>query len=156
MGGLARLIEQSQRGGEPISLPGVLWEPEPPTSWWYLAVSAPHAYTPVDLLHTRVGRRGPWRCRGPLSSASRGPGAVAARRCGQHVAHPVLGAPECFSRHRSLTTSRRWCSCRWSSARSCWPARGDGGSIHLDATAGRTRACASLRAGNQSTAVAAP
>lgn len=30
----------------------LLWDPEPTSSWWYLALPAPHSSTPVDLVHT--------------------------------------------------------------------------------------------------------
>ncbi|CAA9420319.1 MAG: hypothetical protein AVDCRST_MAG66-2603 [uncultured Pseudonocardia sp.] len=52
MGGLARLIEQGDLGGDPAGVATLLWEPELTTSWWYLALPAPHSHTPVDMLHT--------------------------------------------------------------------------------------------------------
>ena len=52
MGGLARLIEQGDLGGDPAGVATLLWEPELTTSWWYLALPAPHSHTPVDVLHT--------------------------------------------------------------------------------------------------------
>ncbi len=30
----------------------LLWDPDPSSSWWYLALPAPHSSTPVDLVHT--------------------------------------------------------------------------------------------------------
>src|SRR3954469_14101024 len=52
MGGLARLIEQGGLSNDPADVTSLLWEPETPTSWWYLALPTPHSHTPVDLLHT--------------------------------------------------------------------------------------------------------
>ena len=53
MGGLARLLEAGGLGNDPEHVNALLWEEsKPPTSWWYLAVPAPHAYSPIDLLHT--------------------------------------------------------------------------------------------------------
>ena len=52
MGGLARLIEQGDLDDEPTGVSKLLWDPELTASWWYLALPAPHAHTPIDLLHT--------------------------------------------------------------------------------------------------------
>ncbi len=52
MGGLARLIEQDGSGNDPAEVSALLWEPEKSSSWWYLALPAPHSHTPIDLLHT--------------------------------------------------------------------------------------------------------
>jgi uncharacterized membrane protein len=52
MGGLARLIEQDGLSGDPADVSVLLWEPEVSSSWWYLALPAPHSHTPIDLLHT--------------------------------------------------------------------------------------------------------
>jgi uncharacterized membrane protein len=52
MGGLARLIEQDGLSGDPADVSVLLWEPEESSSWWYLALPAPHSHTPIDLLHT--------------------------------------------------------------------------------------------------------
>jgi hypothetical protein len=51
--GLARLIAESDPDGHGPAGPGrtLLWEPEPSTSWWYLALPAPHSHTPVDAVH---------------------------------------------------------------------------------------------------------
>lgn len=51
MGGLARLIEQDELGTDPAEVATLLWEPDLSTSWWYLALPAPHSHTPVDMLH---------------------------------------------------------------------------------------------------------
>jgi uncharacterized membrane protein len=50
MGGLARLIQQD--GLEGGTAEALLWEAEKSSSWWYLALPAPHSHTPIDLLHT--------------------------------------------------------------------------------------------------------
>jgi uncharacterized membrane protein len=53
MGGLARLVEQSGLQDDPAgAAQTLLWEPERSSSWWYLALPAPHSHTPLDLLHT--------------------------------------------------------------------------------------------------------
>jgi uncharacterized membrane protein len=52
MGGLARLIEQNGLSGDPADVSALLWEPEKSSSWWYLALPAPHSHTPIDVLHT--------------------------------------------------------------------------------------------------------
>lgn len=54
-GGLARLVAA---GGVPAGEDGgslaqrFLWDPHQSSSWWYLALSSPHANTPLDLMHT--------------------------------------------------------------------------------------------------------
>jgi uncharacterized membrane protein len=52
MGGLARLIEQDGLSNDPADVSALLWQPEESSSWWYLALPAPHSHTPIDLLHT--------------------------------------------------------------------------------------------------------
>jgi uncharacterized membrane protein len=52
MGGLARLIEQDGSSNDPADVSALLWEPAKSSSWWYLALPAPHSHTPIDLLHT--------------------------------------------------------------------------------------------------------
>ena len=52
MGGLARLIEQDGLSNDPADVSALLWEAEESSSWWYLALPAPHSHTPIDLLHT--------------------------------------------------------------------------------------------------------
>jgi uncharacterized membrane protein len=52
MGGLARLIEHDGLAGDRADVSVLLWEPQESSSWWYLALPAPHAHTPIDLLHT--------------------------------------------------------------------------------------------------------
>jgi hypothetical protein len=50
LGGLARLTSQDGSGAGPAEL---LWEhPHLSSSWWYLALPAPHSHTPVDVTHT--------------------------------------------------------------------------------------------------------
>ncbi|OLT13705.1 hypothetical protein BJF78_21265 [Pseudonocardia sp. CNS-139] len=51
LGGLAALVAQGQ-GAAAGTVETLLWDPDPPTSWWYLALPAPHSHTPVDLVHT--------------------------------------------------------------------------------------------------------
>jgi uncharacterized membrane protein len=51
-GGLARLMEHDGLAGDPSDVSTLLWEPQPSSSWWYLALPAPHSHTPIDLLHT--------------------------------------------------------------------------------------------------------
>ena len=52
LGGLARLIAQGRAQGNPVGAAQLLWEPDPGSSWWYLALPSPQAYTPVDLVYT--------------------------------------------------------------------------------------------------------
>jgi uncharacterized membrane protein len=53
LGGLARLIAQSPTHDQPgLSAQILLWDPSQGSSWWYLALPAPHSHTPVDLVHT--------------------------------------------------------------------------------------------------------
>jgi hypothetical protein len=53
MGGLARLVEQNGlHDGAASAAQELLWVPTLSSSWWYLALPAPHSHTPVDLLHT--------------------------------------------------------------------------------------------------------
>jgi hypothetical protein len=52
IGGLARLIEQDGLSNDPADVSALLWQPEESSSWWYLALPAPHSHTPIDLLHT--------------------------------------------------------------------------------------------------------
>ncbi|TQM43833.1 putative membrane protein YeiB [Pseudonocardia cypriaca] len=52
MGGLDRLIEATGLRDDPGAVTALLWEPEQPTSPWYLALPTPHSHTPVDVLHT--------------------------------------------------------------------------------------------------------
>ncbi|WP_219416805.1 heparan-alpha-glucosaminide N-acetyltransferase domain-containing protein [Pseudonocardia nigra] len=49
LGGLARL---SSGDGSAEAVQELLWDPERSTSWWYLAIPAPHSHTPVDVAHT--------------------------------------------------------------------------------------------------------
>jgi uncharacterized membrane protein len=51
-GGLAWLIEDYDLEGDRADVSALLWEPEPSSSWWYLALPAPHSHTPIDVLHT--------------------------------------------------------------------------------------------------------
>jgi uncharacterized membrane protein len=66
LGGLARLIAQSRMRDNPGQAAQLLlwehnpglgndilqWAPRQASSWWYLALPAPHSHTPVDLVHT--------------------------------------------------------------------------------------------------------
>ena len=51
MGGLARLIEHDGLSNDPADISALLWEPNASSSWWYLALPAPHSHTTIDLLH---------------------------------------------------------------------------------------------------------
>ena len=56
LGGLARLVQDApvQDADTPAeAVTRLLWEEHQPLStWWHLALPAPHSHTPVDLLHT--------------------------------------------------------------------------------------------------------
>jgi uncharacterized membrane protein len=53
LGGLAHLISQNEPGDGTVNLAQtLLWEPEPSSSWWYLAIPAPYSHTLIDLTHT--------------------------------------------------------------------------------------------------------
>jgi hypothetical protein len=54
MGGLQQLRDAAPPGTGPNQLTDnvLLWFPHPISSWWWLAVRAPHSATPIDLLHT--------------------------------------------------------------------------------------------------------
>jgi hypothetical protein len=51
--GLARLLAQTQLDGDPASASErLMWEADQGTSWWWLALPAPHSHTTIDLVHT--------------------------------------------------------------------------------------------------------
>jgi uncharacterized membrane protein len=51
MGGLRHLLGQVPPGPDPAR--GVLlWDPPEISSWWYLALPAPHSTTPINMAHT--------------------------------------------------------------------------------------------------------
>jgi uncharacterized membrane protein len=54
LGGLARLIAEGSGGdGEADAAQTLLWDHgDGSSSWWYLAIPAPHSHTPIDLVHT--------------------------------------------------------------------------------------------------------
>ncbi|OZM79352.1 heparan-alpha-glucosaminide N-acetyltransferase domain-containing protein [Pseudonocardia sp. MH-G8] len=53
LGGFAVLISGSSPGGTAAETARtLLWDPDPATSWWYLALPAPHSESTVDLVHT--------------------------------------------------------------------------------------------------------
>ncbi|MGH3811734.1 MAG: heparan-alpha-glucosaminide N-acetyltransferase domain-containing protein [Pseudonocardiaceae bacterium] len=53
LGGLQHLLDGDLSGSDLAEARNVLlWEPEPTSSWWYLALPAPHSTTPVDMAHT--------------------------------------------------------------------------------------------------------
>ncbi|MGH3926836.1 MAG: heparan-alpha-glucosaminide N-acetyltransferase domain-containing protein, partial [Pseudonocardiaceae bacterium] len=53
LGGLQHLLDADLSGSDLTEARNVLlWEPEPTSSWWYLALPAPHSTTPVDMAHT--------------------------------------------------------------------------------------------------------
>jgi len=52
LGGMQELVDLEEVGSRGEAVNQLLWDPQPVGSWWYLAVSAPHSSTPIDLLHT--------------------------------------------------------------------------------------------------------
>ncbi|TQM14747.1 heparan-alpha-glucosaminide N-acetyltransferase domain-containing protein [Pseudonocardia kunmingensis] len=53
LGGFAALMSGSASGDTAAETARILlWDPDPATSWWYLALPAPHSGTTVDLVHT--------------------------------------------------------------------------------------------------------
>jgi uncharacterized membrane protein YeiB len=51
-GGLDRLVaarDADESAAEAAAT--LLWEPDQGSSWWYLALSSPHAHTPLDMAH---------------------------------------------------------------------------------------------------------
>jgi uncharacterized membrane protein len=53
LGGFAALAARSAPGDTPAETARtLLWDPDPATSWWYLALPAPHSASTVDLVHT--------------------------------------------------------------------------------------------------------
>ncbi|WP_060572521.1 MULTISPECIES: heparan-alpha-glucosaminide N-acetyltransferase domain-containing protein [unclassified Pseudonocardia] len=53
LGGLDALVRGSGADDPARAATTLLWEENQPlTSWWHLALPAPHSHTPVDLLHT--------------------------------------------------------------------------------------------------------
>ncbi len=52
LGGLDRLVAQGGFEAEEASPAAtLLWQPEQGSSWWYLALSGPHAHTSLDVVH---------------------------------------------------------------------------------------------------------
>jgi uncharacterized membrane protein YeiB len=51
LGGL-RHIQHADPAGAGPARNVVLWDPERTSSWWWLAIRAPHSTTPIDILHT--------------------------------------------------------------------------------------------------------
>lgn len=52
LGGLDRLVAQGGFETEEASpAMTLLWQPEQGSSWWYLALSGPHAHTSLDMVH---------------------------------------------------------------------------------------------------------
>ena len=129
MGGLARLIEQNDLGDDPAGVTALLWEPDTPMSWWYLALPTPHSHTPVDLLHTLGSAAAVLGVallltRLPVVARALAPLAAAgSMSLTLYVAHLVLLATGVLARPAECC-----CSCRWPSELSRWPARGGGGS----------------------------
>lgn len=51
LGGLNHLRDAAAAAtGNPVSTSGIMWNPDQTSSWWWIAVPAPHAMTPIDLL----------------------------------------------------------------------------------------------------------
>jgi len=53
LGGLAELRSQLDSDDSTAEMTReLLWDPDPGSSWWYLALPAPHSHSTVDVLHT--------------------------------------------------------------------------------------------------------
>jgi uncharacterized membrane protein len=52
LGGLRHLQGIGPSSAAPVTRNALLWDPEQTSSWWYLALPAPHSITPVDMVHT--------------------------------------------------------------------------------------------------------
>ncbi len=54
LGGLARLVQESGSADDPAQVATQLLseEHQPLSTWWHLALPAPHSHTPIDLLHS--------------------------------------------------------------------------------------------------------
>ncbi|MGH3776664.1 MAG: heparan-alpha-glucosaminide N-acetyltransferase domain-containing protein [Pseudonocardiaceae bacterium] len=53
LGGLQHLLGDDLSRSERVeALNVLLWEPDPTSSWWYLALPAPHSTTAIDMAHT--------------------------------------------------------------------------------------------------------
>lgn len=54
LGGLARMVQESGSSDDPAQVTTQLLseEHQPLTTWWHLALPAPHSHTPIDLLHS--------------------------------------------------------------------------------------------------------
>ncbi|MDQ3763732.1 MAG: heparan-alpha-glucosaminide N-acetyltransferase domain-containing protein [Actinomycetota bacterium] len=53
LGGIRHLLDADLSSSDPVTAHNVLlWEPAPTSSWWYLALPAPHSTTPVDMART--------------------------------------------------------------------------------------------------------
>jgi uncharacterized membrane protein YeiB len=50
--GLSRLQGTAPPGSALVARNVLLWDPQPISSWWYLALPAPHSTTSVDMVHT--------------------------------------------------------------------------------------------------------
>jgi uncharacterized membrane protein YeiB len=52
LGGMDRLVAVRSWYDSPAEAASeLLWDPEQGSSWWYLAVAAPHAHSPLDMAH---------------------------------------------------------------------------------------------------------
>ncbi|MGH3888364.1 MAG: heparan-alpha-glucosaminide N-acetyltransferase domain-containing protein [Pseudonocardiaceae bacterium] len=53
LGGIRHLLDADLSGSDLVEARNkLLWNPEPISSWWYLALPAPHSTTPVDMVRT--------------------------------------------------------------------------------------------------------
>jgi uncharacterized membrane protein YeiB len=52
LGGLDTLLDDSDSDSVSVARNELLWDSDPSSSIWYLAVPSPHSTTPIDLLHT--------------------------------------------------------------------------------------------------------
>ncbi|MGY1603682.1 heparan-alpha-glucosaminide N-acetyltransferase domain-containing protein [Geodermatophilus sp. SYSU D00815] len=50
-GGLERLLAEQPFGATARAEAQLLWNPDQGSSWWYLALAAPHSHTPLDGAH---------------------------------------------------------------------------------------------------------
>jgi uncharacterized membrane protein len=53
LGGIRYLVDADLSGSDWVEARNkLLWNPEPTSSWWYLALPAPHSTTPIDMART--------------------------------------------------------------------------------------------------------
>ncbi|HET9254368.1 MAG TPA: heparan-alpha-glucosaminide N-acetyltransferase domain-containing protein, partial [Pseudonocardiaceae bacterium] len=52
LGGLRQLRGDGSSSPASLATNVLLWDAKPNSSWWYLALPAPHSLTPIDMIHT--------------------------------------------------------------------------------------------------------